>query len=162
MNSLYHMENRIELLKQRSRRCVCSYCGGSLKLQQIMFHDIAEVRVELFCEQCNRIEFGVEPEIYASASSFIERTEFNFYDEMDQNEKTKKMNIAKACELLSWGCRYMGFIDDNGFCVSGNGQKRNYEEMLVMCSDEITETPTFESWMEEYFGNSIKNEGTEL
>jgi len=149
MSLLYSAENRIENLKQRSKRCVCSYCGNALTLRRIIFNDIEEARVEIFCDNCNRIEFGVEPEIYTSAVNFIDNLEFNYFETLDQNEKTRKMNIAKICEILAWGCKNMGLMTRDGFCVPVNMSQNSWAECLIMESKDINENKTFEEMVEE-------------
>lgn len=149
MSGLYSSENRIENLKQRSKRCVCSYCGRALSLRRIIFNDIEDARIEIFCDNCDRIEFGVEPEIYYSAASFVDNLEFNYFEGMDQNEKTRKMNIAKVCEILAWGCKNMGLINRNGFCVPINMAQNNWAELLIVKDEEIDASKDFEELLEE-------------
>jgi len=137
MNFLYSSDDRIEMLKKRTRRCVCKYCGGSLTLRRIIFHDIEDVRVEIFCASCDRIEFGVELEIYHSARNFVENIGFHYYTGMDQNEKTQQMDIAKVCDILSWGCKNMGILKQDGFQVPLQLEKNNWAECLVLSSEDI-------------------------
>lgn len=80
----FKSEKRLNSLKRRTKRCVCKYCGGTLKLRQIAFSEYEDARVEIFCSECNRIEFGVEREIYSSAKFFVENSRFNCYPDMDQ------------------------------------------------------------------------------
>ena len=58
---------RVVGLRTRTKRCRCKYCGGRLRLKQIVYNDTIEPRIEIFCENCQRIEYGVEPEIYELA-----------------------------------------------------------------------------------------------
>jgi hypothetical protein len=78
---------RVERLKQRAKYCCCRYCGGELNVRQIVFHTYAEARIELYCDQCQKIEYGVEKESYMSAKAFVEATEFNFFPDMEDNEQ---------------------------------------------------------------------------
>jgi len=149
MSSLYLSENRIDNLKQRSKRCVCSYCGGPLTLRRIIFNDVEDARVEIFCDSCDRIEFGVEPEIYSSASNFVDNLEFNYFEGLDRNEKTRKMNISKVCEILAWGCKNMGLTNRGGFCVPVDMAQSDWAECLVMKSADIDTEKTFEEMVEE-------------
>lgn len=137
MDSLYCSESRIELLKKRKKRCVCKYCGRPLTLRRIIFHDVEDVRVEIYCGSCDRIEFGVEPEIYASARNFVENLEFDYYESMDQNEKKKQMNIAKVSEILSWSCKNMGILNQDGFQIPLKMKQSDWAECLVLSSEEI-------------------------
>ena len=117
MNELYWDKNRVETLKARSRRCVCKYCGGSLEIKRFIFSDIKDARIELYCESCGRIEFGVEPEIYQSATNFIDNLEVDFFEDLEDNEKKHQMNIAKVCEIMAWGFRNTGLLTADGFTV---------------------------------------------
>lgn len=137
MNPLYCEESRIETLKKRTKRCVCKYCGGPLQLRRIMFNDMEDARVEIFCENCDRIEFGVEPELYQSARNFVEQLEFDYYEGLDQNEKKQQMNIAKVCEILAWGCKNMGLLNQDGFQVPLNMTEQDWAECLIVPSDQI-------------------------
>lgn len=40
-------QKRMELLKQRAKRCVCKYCGGPLKVRQILFSRYDDARVRM-------------------------------------------------------------------------------------------------------------------
>lgn len=108
---------RLEMLKARTKRCVCKYCGGNLRLKRIIFSNYEEARIDIFCASCDRIEFGVEPEIYLSAKFFVEETGFNYYEDFEDNERTQQMNIAKVCELMSWQDLNLGILDKEGFTV---------------------------------------------
>lgn len=137
MGDLYDLKNRLEGLKERTKRCVCKYCGNSVSLKRIIFSDFPDARIEIYCDHCERIEYGVEPEIYQSAKNFVDNLEFNYYTDMDQNEKTHQMNIAKVAEILTWGCRNMGLLDDHGFAVPIDFQKHLMDQCLVISDDEL-------------------------
>ena len=111
------MENRLELLKGRVKRCVCKYCGQPLEIRKINRSSAEAGQTELVCLGCNRIEFGVEQEIYESAKYFVEQMEFNYYPDLDDTEKTKRMNIAKVCEIMAWQDKMLGFLEQDGFTV---------------------------------------------
>lgn len=110
-------KKRLEILKQRSKRCVCKYCGGTLKVRQIILTSYEDARIELFCKECNRIEFGVEPEIYDNAKSYVEEMGFNVYPDLDDSERTKQMTIAKICEILTWQNQNIGILAPEGYKV---------------------------------------------
>ena len=128
---------RIERLKRRTQRCVCKYCGRELTLRHIVFSDINEAKVELYCDFCNRIEFGVEKEIYYSAYNFIDNLEFDYYENLDANGKKHQMNVAKICEIISWNCKNMGFLNQDGFTVPLNVEENAWSECLVLPSREV-------------------------
>lgn len=148
MSLAYGAENRIEHLKKRAERCVCKFCGEKLRVKNIIFNDIDEVRVEIFCNNCDSIEFGVEPEIYRSARDFVDNYEFNYFPELDMNEKTRKMNIAKVCEILSWGCKNLGVLNQEGFTIPVKPDDGIWAECLVTKSEEINTEKDFEEFVE--------------
>lgn len=47
----------------------------------------------------------------------MDRLKFNIYADLDDNEKTRRMNIAKVCEIMAWGDKNLGILDGNGFNV---------------------------------------------
>lgn len=114
----YKSQQRMEALKKRTRRCLCKYCGGPLKLRRIIFSEFEDARIEIFCNHCDRIEYGVEPEIYHSARFFVENSGFNAYPDLDESEKTRQMTIAKVCEIMAWQDQNLGIVDADGFCVA--------------------------------------------
>lgn len=115
MDLEHYTKNRINILKERTTHCVCKYCGGQLHLRRIIFSNTEGARIEIFCEHCNRIEFGVEKEIYQCARNFVEKFNFNCFLDLEDNETTKRMNIAKVCEIITWADQKRGLLDDNGF-----------------------------------------------
>lgn len=137
MNELYWSENRIERLKKRKKRCVCKYCGGELVMKRILFSDIADARVELYCEHCERIEYGIEPEIYKSASNFVDNLNVDFYENLNDNEKKHQMNIAKVAEIMAWGFRNTGLLTENGFTVPLAMPDGMWEECLVLENSQV-------------------------
>lgn len=134
---LYTAGNRLDTLKARTKRCVCKYCGQPLTLKRLIFSDFTDARIEIYCDHCERIEYGVEPEVYQSAKNFVENITFDYYTDMDKNEKTHQMNIAKVAEILSWGCRNMGLMDDAGFRVPVDVQAQQMDQCLVITDDEL-------------------------
>lgn len=110
-------KSRIEELKARTKRCCCKYCGGELEVKRIIYSEYENARIEIFCKNCERVEYGVEKEIYQSAEFFVEEMAFNHYPDLDDNQRRKQMNIAKVCEIMAWENRNMGFLDNDGFTV---------------------------------------------
>lgn len=109
--------SRTDMLQGRSERCICKYCGGKLEVKSIVFNDIIDARTELYCSHCERIEFGVEKEIYQNAKYFVEEMDYNCFPDMDNTETTRQMSIAKVCDIMNWAVKNLGFMNDNGFCV---------------------------------------------
>ena len=54
----FNSQKRLEMLKQRSQRCVCKYCGGALRVRQIVFTEYEDARIELFCKDCDTLSLG--------------------------------------------------------------------------------------------------------
>lgn len=139
MNELYWAENRVETLKKRKNRCVSKYCGGSLAIKRIMFSDIKDARIELYCDNCERIEYGIEPEIYQSACNFVDNLEVDFYDTLDNNDSKRLMNIAKVCEIMAWGYRNVGLLNADGFTVELDMNNEVWEECMILENDQVPE-----------------------
>lgn len=140
----YQAKGRVKMLKERARRCVCKYCGSPLRLKQLVFSEYDEARVEIFCKNCDRIEFGVEKEIYDSARYFVEQMEFNYYPGLDDTEKTKRMNIAKVCEIMAWQDKTLGFLGKDGFQVPL--QKTSFMgECLLLTDTDLDEIELVEA-----------------
>ena len=78
---------RLEEIKNRSKRCVCKYCGGRLRVRMLDFGQIETANLEIFCENCDKIEYGVEPEIYHSAQYAVDILGFNAYQDRADNEQ---------------------------------------------------------------------------
>jgi len=113
----YNSKKRLTMLKERAKRCQCKYCGGNLVVRQLSFSSLEDARIEIFCKNCDRIEFGVEPEIYLNARFFVEETGFNCYPDLDNSERTKQMTIAKVCEIMTWENQNIGILTPDGFRV---------------------------------------------
>lgn len=136
-DSLFKAEGRIQMLKDRSKRCVCKYCGGELKLRQIFFSEMDDARIEIFCKNCNRIEFGVEPEIYKSAHFFVEQTKYNYFQNMDNTDAVMQMNVAKVAEIMSWICQNIGVMNDNGFTVPLEVSENFIGECIILKDSDL-------------------------
>ncbi len=152
MEDIYSQENRIENLKRRAKRCVCKNCGGQLELKRIVFNDIDLARVEIYCNNCQRIEFGVEPEIYACASGFVDSFDFNYYEDLDRNEQARRMNIAKVSEILSWSLKNMGLLTNEGFSVDLGSMDNLWSDILSVQQENVAAEKNFEGYVEELFG----------
>lgn len=94
-----HHDQEIE---QRAARCVCKYCGHPLTVKFILFNKYGGQGRELYCENCSRIEYGVEPVIYHLAERFVDELEFNYFLDMEEDALTRQLNIAKAAEIMTW------------------------------------------------------------
>ncbi len=126
-------EQRVRELRGRSKRCVCKYCGGPLKVRLLDFGQIETANLEIFCENCDMIEYGVEPQIYRNAAYFVDNMGFNAYPDRPQNEASRRLNIGKVCEIIAWHERQIGILDENGYRV-----ELESDEELLDCADGST------------------------
>ena len=129
------MSERIKELKERISRCVCRYCGGELSLHKITYAAYDEAKIDIFCDNCDRIEFGVEPEVYKIAEYYVDEMQYDHYPELDNSERKRKMNIAVICDILTWGYKKAGFLDKDGFTT-----ELNYRPELLGAALSITDT----------------------
>ncbi|MBQ3119535.1 MAG: hypothetical protein IJC12_01540 [Peptococcaceae bacterium] len=139
----FKSRKRIDILKKRTKRCKCKYCGGKLKLRRIIFSDYEDSRIEIYCNQCDRIEYGVEAEIYQSAKYFVENSEFNCYPDLNANEKTKQMTIAKVCEIMAWQCQNFGIMNENGFTIALKINENFVGECIILTDEDLDEDDDF-------------------
>ena len=128
---------RVEELTARAKRCCCKFCGGHLIVRRIIFSEDEQARIELFCSQCDRIEYGVEPEIYSNAVCFVDHFHFNHYPDLDSNAQTRRMNIAKICDIMMWGDKNLGFLNEEGFTVPPQSQEMLIGECVVLTDADL-------------------------
>lgn len=110
-------KNRMEDLISRSERCCCKQCGGKLEVRIVVYNKYGGSGAELYCDHCQKIEYGTEPEIFRAAKDFVDRLGFNHFVDLEENERTYMLNIAKVCEILSWGTKYWGLLGKDGFTI---------------------------------------------
>lgn len=132
MNIDLHSEKRVTMLKSRAQRCVCRSCGERLSLRQIDFNDFEDARTELFCERCDRLEFGTEPEIYASAQYYVDEYDLNLYPDMGKNAVTRRMTIVRVVEIMGWALENLGYLGKDGFSVPPAADDKVLGECLVL------------------------------
>ena len=104
-----------QMLKHRAEICCCRYCGSPLEVRMWIYNKFGGAGEELYCPNCNKIEYGTAPEIYAMAKDFVDMMDYNFYFDLEYSEETYQMNIAKVCEILSWCCKEWHILDLDGF-----------------------------------------------
>lgn len=141
----YNTKSRLDELKGRVKRCCCRYCGSSLEIRRIIFSNFEDSRIEIFCTACDRIEYGVEPEIYQSAKYFVEYFGFNWYTYLDENAQTAQMTIAKICDILVWQNKNLGFLDGSGFKVPLQVSSNLIGESIVFSNEELSQLEEGES-----------------
>lgn len=145
MENRYHSKKRLDELKGRANRCCCKYCGGKLVLRRIIFNDDEDARIELFCSECNRIEYGVEPEIYHNAVHFVDYLNFDIFQDLESNEKKRKLNIAKICEIMAWGDKNLGLLQAEGFIVPVKNHIEVNENSVI-----LTRTMLRKKWSDDH------------
>lgn len=123
-------QERLQELIGRSKRCVCKHCGGKLGVRLLDFGQAETANMEIFCENCNMIEYGTEPEIYNNAVFLVDNMGFNAYPDREQDKATRKLNINKVCEIITWHERQIGILDENGYKVT-----ITKDQNLLDCSD---------------------------
>ena len=109
------VKQRLFELDGRAERCQCKYCGGSLEVRKVYFGDIETARTEIFCQKCDRIEYGVEPEIYSIAQYFVKEFQFNCYSDLEDGEQTDRLNTARVAEIITWYSQSIGILEATGF-----------------------------------------------
>ena len=127
-------DERLEELQGRVKRCCCSYCGSELVLRRITTGREDNGRTEIFCPNCNRIEFGCEKEIYRAGLYYVNALKFDYYPDLDDSERKRRMNCAKACEIIQWGCKNLGLLTADGF-----SSPLNIDASLI--GEDLTFTP---------------------
>ncbi|MEE0510643.1 MAG: hypothetical protein UDG94_05380 [Peptococcaceae bacterium] len=108
-------KTRLEYLKKRKKHCCCKYCGGPLEIRRMVFSSDDDARVELYCPNCSKIEFGVEKEIFSVAEYYVEEIGFQGSGDVDHAQLKRQMNVAKVADIISWGFDQLGYIDESGF-----------------------------------------------
>jgi hypothetical protein len=111
---------RIQKLQTRAARCKCRYCGSALTLRKITYAAYDEAKIELYCEHCDRIESGVEPELYKLAEYYVDAIKYDHYPNLDDSINKRRMNIAVVCDILNWGFKNSELLDQDGFKVELN------------------------------------------
>ena len=135
----FNDELRLNDLKWRVKNCKCKYCGSPLRLRRILYGNNPQGRVEIFCTECNRIEYGIEPEIYSVVKYFVEEFNFNIYPHNDESEKTKQMNVAKVSEIIAWAYKNMGLLGSRGFTIPIDITKSILGEDVIYRDNDISD-----------------------
>ena len=135
----FNSKKRLAMLKERAQRCKCKYCGGQLVVRQLSFSSLEDARIEIFCKNCDRIEFGVEPEVYSNAKFFVEETSFNCYPDLDDSGRTKQMTIAKVCEIMTWFGQNIGILKPEGFQVDLTMNEHYIGECITLSDSDLAQ-----------------------
>lgn len=108
------MAKNPQKILERSERCVCRMCGGQLEPKIVIYNKYGGSGLELYCPHCGKIEYGTEPEIYRLAKNYVESVEYDYFVEMEADERHKQLNISKVCETLSWALKKLDIMDGQG------------------------------------------------
>ena len=136
---------RVLLLNERVKRRVCKSCGGKLSLRMLDFDEFEKTRIDIFCDNCDRLEFGIEPEIYQAALYYVQEYALNLYPDMGNTALSKKATVAKAAEMMSWVLKSLGYLSKDGFIVPPdtssviNGECLDLTDHLLDCLEEELE-----------------------
>ena len=122
---------RLAEIEGRAERCLCKYCGGPLEIRRVFFGDIETARTEIFCQKCDRIEYGVEPEIYSIAQYFVKEFQFNCFPDVEPGEQTDRLNTARVCEIITWYSQSIDILNANGFEESIQKLLKNKTSLLL-------------------------------
>lgn len=128
---------RIQKLNVRTSHCVCKYCGSRLSLRKVTYAAYDEAKIDIYCENCNRMENGTEPLIYKMAEYFVDDMQFDYYPELDPSISKRRMNIAVICDIISWGFKNVGLINDKGFTVDLNVNEHTLGEATVFSKTQL-------------------------
>lgn len=100
--------------KELSRICrekVCSYCGGKLNLDLITNGGCCYVVWRAYhpaCRNCSRMEWGVKPELYKKAMSFVKKYDYRrLYGKSNYTGYGK----GKRYDYYELGCNIHHLID---------------------------------------------------
>ena len=129
--------SRLNDVRKRAKRCVCKYCGGELSLRKITYAAYDEAKIEVYCEHCGRIEYGVEPEIYKLAAYYIDALRYDHYPNLDDSEQKRRMNIAVISDILSWGFKNTKLLDADGFTIDVAVDEDMLGEAITISDTEL-------------------------
>lgn len=128
---------RLEVLKERRRHCVCKYCGHELEIKQIVFSELDDARTELFCPNCQKLDYGVEKIIYDNAKYYIAENRFNMFPDLDDNQMSQRMTIAKTAEIMTWICQHTEVLTDTGFTIPVDEVEAVPQNQLDLTAAEV-------------------------
>ena len=77
---------------------VCKMCGAKLVEKNLVLGTYRESVP--FCECCGQIETGTSKEIFISAKAYIDKGVFQYFMNMEEDDRCEQLNVAKICEIL--------------------------------------------------------------
>ena len=90
-------------------------------------------------QHCDRIEFGVEKEVYQNAKYFVEEMDYNCFPDLDNTETTRQMSVAKVCDIMNWIITHLGFVNEDGFCVPVNSDRYMLGKNILLTDEDLAE-----------------------
>ena len=110
---------------------------SQLMIERLVFSLEEDARIELVCNPCQRIEYGVEKEIYQAAQYYIDEIGFNYFQTLNSTAQTRQMNIAKVAELITWGMENLGYLQPEGFVYPLQTDKLVLSEALHLSAKDL-------------------------
>jgi len=95
-----------KLLFERQENCVCKRCGGSLEVRTVTQNIYGGQSLDLYCPNCHCVEYGTEKVVFQMAQSFMEKFEFNYFLDLEEDEKSRQLNISLLCDIMAWAVNY--------------------------------------------------------
>ena len=114
---------RVRKLKKRAERCVCKYCGEKLSLRKITYAAYDEAKTE--------------PIIYKMAEYYADEIKFDYYPQLDESVIKRRMNVALISEIIAWGFKNAGLLDDDGFTVDLMVNPEIIGEVSIFAAEEL-------------------------
>ena len=68
---------------------------------------------------------------------FLDELDFDHYKGLDRNEKTRKMNIAKVSDIMTWCVKNLGLLDSGGFTVPLQMAENLLGQALLLGDDDL-------------------------
>jgi len=133
-------EKRIDELKRRVKSCCCRYCGSKLQLRRIIYGNTEEGRVEIFCSQCNRIEYGVQKEIYLAAKYFVDEFGRSAGQLLDDRTTPYRQRVCNVCNIMTWGLTALDLMDHEGFKVPVTPADKILAEEVIFDEKDLDDT----------------------
>lgn len=108
------MANLPEENMKRVSRCCCKMCGGPIQIKHMIYNKYGGQGFELYCDNCRKIEYGTEPEVYSLAKKYVEDFQYNYFVDMAEDQRNEMLNIAQLCDIIGWSLSQIGLIDEDG------------------------------------------------
>ena len=108
-----------------------------MSLRKITYAAYDEAKIEVYCDSCERIEYGTEPIIYKMAEYYADEIKFDYYPQLDESVIKRRMNVALISEIIAWGFKNAGLLDDDGFTVDLMVNPEIIGEVSIFAAEEL-------------------------